>query len=1030
MNRFKYQILFFLIFAISGFSGLIYESIWTHYLKLFLGHAAYAQTLVLAIYMGGMAGGAWIAGKYSTRWTNLLLGYALVEGLIGFFALIFHSLYDGAVSASYDQVIPALGSVSLVLIYKWTLAAVLILPQSLLLGMTFPLMTAGFIRRFPESPGFSLSYLYFTNSLGAAIGVLASGFFLIQWVGLPGTILTAGLINMLVAALVWLLVRSRVVPGETQSIGLSDETREKGIGRHYGILLTAAIVTGTASFMYEIGWIRMLSLVLGSSTHSFELMLSAFILGLALGGFWIRNRIDRIGNPLWFLARVQILMGVLALSTLIFYGNVFRLMEWLLQILPKTGEGYTWFNLSSHVISLYIMLPTTFCAGMTLPLITYALLRQGHGEKSIGWVYSANTLGAILGICVAVHVGFQWLGLKLLIVLGAALDIGLGMILIQWAKPQNLRRSCLGWAGAGVVAVAMTVLFVNLDTHKMASGVFRFGKLYPPGEMEVMYHRDGKTASVDLIRFKNGTVALKTNGKSDAAIQMDPDGQLSGDQATMVMLGAVPLFLNPDAQTVGVVGLGSGLTTHTLLLSDRVKRVDTIEIEPAIVEASRGFLPHVRLAYSDPRSRIHIDDARTFFTTHNRKYDIIVSEPSNPWVSGVSSLFTAEFYRSMMRHLNEDGIFVQWIQLYEINMGLVSSIIRALSPHVSDYVIYSPQNFEMLLVAKKNGSLAPADPKVLDFPGMDELLGGLGIDNFDDFETHRIGDKKLLEPFFASYSISPNSDYFPILDLNAPQARFMQRNAQGLFKLTNSVVPALEMLTPGSQKYRVREVSEMAFWQKSQVIRSALSVREGLLHGQFSQDYPDALRTVQMLAIDIRSYLADCETSAEPDEILNSLFHVGIGLSSFLPKDELVPVWDVLRSAECKPFFPESWEQWISLFQAVGERDGKKMAGLAERILSIKENPDPHPLRQRYLLAVGMLGYLVQGNREGSLGLWSKYAEPVVGNQTLPVLFRFLLAHSEGRMIRAPSDLFLREDSFLDHWVGEPSNDPSVPIGQ
>jgi len=221
MNRFKYQILFFLIFAISGFSALIYESIWTHYLKLFLGHAAYAQTLVLAIYMGGLAGGAWIAGKYSTRWTNLLLGYALVEGLIGFFALIFHSLYEGAVSVSYDQVIPALGSVSLVLIYKWTLAAVLILPQSLLLGMTFPLMTAGFIRRFPESPGFSLSYLYFTNSLGAAIGVLASGFFLIQWVGLPGTILTAGLINILVAGLVWLLVRSRVVPGETQSIGLS-----------------------------------------------------------------------------------------------------------------------------------------------------------------------------------------------------------------------------------------------------------------------------------------------------------------------------------------------------------------------------------------------------------------------------------------------------------------------------------------------------------------------------------------------------------------------------------------------------------------------------------------------------------------------------------------------------------------------------------------------------------------------------------------------------------------------------------------
>ena len=195
--------LFYLIFAASGFAGLIYESIWTHYIQLFLGHAAYAQTLVLAIFMGGMAMGAWICSRRSGRWRNLLRFYALTELIIGILGLLFHPVFVRFLGFSYSIGIPSFHSATAILIFKWMGSAFLILPQSVLLGMLFPLMAGGLVRRDPNTPGATLAMLYFTNSLGAAIGVLASGFWLIAWVGLPGTVMTAGLINLLLAAWVW-----------------------------------------------------------------------------------------------------------------------------------------------------------------------------------------------------------------------------------------------------------------------------------------------------------------------------------------------------------------------------------------------------------------------------------------------------------------------------------------------------------------------------------------------------------------------------------------------------------------------------------------------------------------------------------------------------------------------------------------------------------------------------------------------------------------------------------------------------------
>ena len=498
----------FSIFTVSGFSGLIYESIWSHYLKLLLGHAAYAQTLVLAIFMGGMAIGAWLAARYGARLRNLLLAYALVEILTGLFALVFHPAYVGAVRFTFDTAIPALGNPGAIHAYKWTLAALLILPQSVLLGTTFPLISGGVMRRFPQNPGATLATLYFTNSIGAAFGVLASGFFLIGKIGLHGTVITAGVLNVLLGAFVWAITRDSPDP-PAATVPAASRATAQPLMRW---LLAAAFIAGVASFIYEIAWIRMLSMVLGSSTHAFELMLSAFIAGLAFGGLWIKKRIDRIKNPLSTLAWMFAAMALTAAITVPAYDLSFIAMGTAMSAFAPTVAGYAGFNLISHGIAAATMVPTSFIAGMTLPLLTNFLIARGGGEAAIGKVYALNTLGAIVGSLLTIHVLFGAVGLKGAIILGASLQllVAFGLPLLEPAALSMRRYTPATVAAVLVLAIA---LFGHLDPRRMVVGVYRHGIDRLPAGSTVTYLRDGKTATISLQDTDNVTT-IATNGNS------------------------------------------------------------------------------------------------------------------------------------------------------------------------------------------------------------------------------------------------------------------------------------------------------------------------------------------------------------------------------------------------------------------------------------------------------------------------------------------------------------------------------------
>jgi spermidine synthase len=952
MRRISAPVVLLCIFTVSGFSGLIYESIWSNYLKLFLGHAAYSQVLVLVIFMGGLAIGSVVAARFSVRWKQVLLGYAIVEAITGAIALLFHGAFDWITQASFAHVIPALGSAAAVQIYKWGLGAAMILPQSILLGMTFPLMTAAFLRFSPAKAGRSVSLLYFTNSIGGAIGVLASGFALIPNVGLPGTILTAGLLNFGVAFFAWLLIKS--VP-EVQAPAVEPEDSPGNCAAFaisYRLLLLASFVTGLASFCYEIGWIRMLSMVLGASTHAFEIMLSSFILGLALGGLWVSRRIDRSPDPRVLLANIQVAMSLLALSTLFIYGSTFDWMEQVINTFGRTDAGYVGFNWASHVLASAVMVPTTFCAGMTLPIITFTALRNGVGERAVGGVYAANTVGAIVGVALAVHVLMPLFNAKGVVVAGALFDFALGLLLFATMASPARSRSLARHSVVGLFAFSLAILSADVDPLKITSGVFRTG-INRSTQDEVLYLRDGKTAKVSVMR-KNQTIALATNGKIDATINMG-SGTPTGDEVTQILLGALPLMLHPSPKTAAVIGFGSGMSTHVLLADPGLERVDTIEIEARMVEAAhRGFFPLNRLAYEDPRSHIHFEDAKTYFSVANRKYDIIVSEPSNPWVSGVSSLFTAEFYRHVARYLNDGGMLVQWIQLYEIDYASVTSVMKALSPAFDDYAVYIADPFDILVVATRNAGLGAPNGRIFAHPELQQRLAHIYVNSADDVRTRRLGGKALLDPFFATSLAPVNSDYFPFMDNRAARARFLALTAPEPMQILTTELPINEMLTIASPEPAWTALTSRNPFGRSKGQLIVRSVIEGI--------DDDALAQAREPVALARLGAQDCGAQA-PKLWQSSWINVGRFVARYLDRDKAPVFWGKIVPPRCRERLGTDAQLWYRLLYAVGSRDSSAMVDHAAALLG-RATPDSPESGTLYVAAALMLGHLARQEPE------------------------------------------------------------------
>lgn len=937
--RVNNKLLLLLVFVLSGFAGLIYQSVWSQYLGLFLGHAAYAQALVLAIFMGGMAIGALIISNYGENQKNLIQKYAVIEAIIGVFGLLFHFIFNFFVGLSYDVLIPATDSSFLISVIRWSVASILIIPQTILLGMTFPLMSGGLIRRFPNQDGSLLGGLYFTNSIGAAFGALLSTFVLLPKFGLMGATVVAGVLNILVAVFAFLLSYRPEpnISNVSTHINKQDTHINLKNSSLLRVVLFGTALSGAASFAYEIIWIRMLSMAVGSTLHAFELMLTSFIAGIAFGGLWVRKKADKTQVPLKFVGFMQIAMGLAALFSLLVYSHSFDWVGQLMQALTKTESGYGLYTFGTAMIAILIMMPAAFFAGTTLPLFTVALLRNNYGEKAIGQVYASNTLGSIFGVFLTIYCLIPFLGLKLALVLSALVDMMIGVYLI---RHQAQSKSDFRMAGVAVVSVLIATALamqVHFDPLKLASGVFRHGKVSLDDDVKVIYYKDGKTASISTTyEASHESVLIATNGKPDASVSMNLNNPPAPDEPTMILAGVLPLSLHNNPENVGVIGFGSGMTTHTFLGDSRVKKVDTIEIEEAMVEGAKVFGHRVERAYHDPRSHIIIDDAKSYFSGQKTKYDIIISEPSNPWISGIGSLFATEFYQFIPRHLNDNGLFVQWVQLYEIDDKLVSSILKGLTANFADYKAYVTST-DLIIVASPKSRL-PKESDVIFQGVLQQELSYQGIDSLSELTAYRVADNQILRAYANLYDTRINSYYYPYLSMQAPKTRFQGSFAKLLaYDLPlgkNMLLEGLGVRLPADDYEYLLEKSNLK--QPNQLKKRAWLLSKYLNGQSFSDNYQDVSQMLTQRQTILLNGLADniCQSPKNKmteRQLADSLLELADSTLPFLSAKAQEGVLINPKWLSCQPadISPEA-QKVFEFLQTLASRNWHQSANMAE----------------------------------------------------------------------------------------------------
>jgi len=562
-----------------------------------------------------------------------------------------------------------------------------------------------------------------------------------------------------------------------------------------------------------------------------------------------------------------------------------------------------------------------------------------------------------------------------------------------------------------VLATAVLMIAIaagsTFDLARLTSGVYRHGVVASSRDFTFPYYRDGRTATVSVRRGADGFITLATNGKPDASMERDwmdttsrtMNRELTRDIATQLLLPIVTLAHAPNAANVAIIGFGSGMTSHVLLGSPRLREAVTIEIEPEMIEGARSFRPANRRAYEDPRSHFVIDDAKSYFASSGRRFDLILSEPSNPWVSGVSGLFTHEFYRRVQRQLSDHGVFGQWLHLYELSDGLATSVLAAMDSVFPAYEIFYTSNADILVVASNQPLPAP-DWSVTKYPGIAADLKHVVPFDASSFEALRLAGRSVLHPFLLARG-APNSDYFPILDLGAERMRFLRESAEGYTNLSSGrfdVVAALSgrragfgtignPLTPEIPRSqalafgtRLRAIRTLPAADAAQVARD-----EELTNALYRLDELDRISASGRPPVDWHAWM-DAVVASDADIHSGT---AGVADSAFFA---------AMRAYAARAGAPADVRAALDFLHGIGSWNWPE-AAVASRLLM--ESPDPAPWLPDPLLRNGAaVSYVLLKDTAGATNVLRHFAKRTNEDQLRERLISSFLIYQDSTMRR------------------------------
>ncbi len=698
-----------LLFFVSGATGLVYQIIWMRKLILVFGATAFAVSTVLTAFMGGLALGSYLFGRIADTGRRHLSLYGALEIGIGIYALAVPALL-GALVPVYRwlwlQFEPGLMSFALL---KFTGSFLVLVVPTTLMGATLPVL-ARWATRHPGHIGGSVGRLYALNTFGAVAGTFLCGFVLIRALGMHGATLLAAALNVALGLLSLALARRERRAGWLPAPGTEPAPAPSGLrpadagGGRSWLLLTVYALSGAAALLLEVAWTRVLTLIIGGSVYAFSLMLTAFLLGLAAGAMALARLADAAGQR-----RPALLAGLLAgagatsVATLWVFG---RLPYLFARVFHATGGDEVLATGFKFVACVLVMFPATFLLGGVFPVIVRmhaAGLR--HLGRAVGEAYAANTAGTIAGAFAGGFICIPLLGLQGTVLAAGTLELVLALVILAaLGTGPWWRRGGLA-AALALVLVALWPLRPAWNALLMNSGIYLYASDLPAGfDREVfreytesayreLFYQEGATATILVAEEKaNGNVFLSVNGKVDASS--------GSDMQTQVLSGHLPALFHPDPGTALVVGLASGVTAGSLA-THPLERIDVVEIEAAVVEASRYFDGVNNRPLEDPRVRAVVNDGRNYLLFTDQRYDIIISEPSNPWLTGAANLFTLEYFDLTARRLAPGGISCQWIQAYNMTLPDLQSLLATYASVFEHVLLFNLDGSDLLLLGSQ-----------------------------------------------------------------------------------------------------------------------------------------------------------------------------------------------------------------------------------------------------------------------------------------------------------------------------------------
>jgi spermidine synthase len=722
-----------LLVFLTGMAGLAYQVAWQRYLSRLLGSDTAATAIILGVFLGGLAAGYAVFGLLSARIRNAFRAYGLAEAAIGLWGLAFPLTFEAVSSLTAAWSF----SPTPVLVLQGVLSTVILIGlPTVCMGSTVPLLTRGMSGSLAGSTAVH-ARVYTVNTAGAFAGTLITGFLLVPGIGLPATVRLAAGANLL-AAFFFLLM-----PAPSNSTGFASAPAAKRRTDVTPALYTPralclmAFLGGFATLTLENVLIRFVNLSFGSSSYSFSLIVAAFILSIAAGSAVVA-RARSIPRPAIFLTQVlaAILLAIVyaTLDTWPYYAHLLRIA------FPQTAAGFWLYHLAVLTALTLLIIAPVGLLGAAIPLLfdQYKRSLSEVGSHS-GRLLAVNTSGNLLG-----SIGGGVLLYLLLdnpgIYLAATAVVAVSAVVASRPFGTACRSCSITLAALILLAIVFTPF---LDPSRLVIGTFRlttplvyshvgpdqFFKWLHAG-IRIDFTRDGPDGSTAVVADlsdpalgMHGDLAIFVNGKSDSAVHADAQ--------TLRLSAHLIALLARDPRTALVIGLGTGVTAGELALYPWMERIDVAEISSGVVESLPFFSRWTHAVHEDPRLTIIKGDALRILGRSSRKWDLILSEPSNPWVTGVDMLFTAEFYSLARSRLNPDGLFLQWIHVHEAGeemIGMVLSTVLSSFPHCR---IFLSQANDLLILASEEplgkSHLRHAALALENAPAASASLAGIGM---------------------------------------------------------------------------------------------------------------------------------------------------------------------------------------------------------------------------------------------------------------------------------------------------------------